>query len=51
MQYDMGFGDVLLLLTWQAATTLGFFRGDLVKETGELDIYGNLYVLSPVPVK
>jgi hypothetical protein len=42
MQYDTGFGDVLLLLTWQDVTTHGFFRGDLIKETGELDIYGNL---------
>jgi len=37
------FGDViLLLLTWQDATTHGFYRGDLVKENGEIDIYGNL---------
>jgi hypothetical protein len=42
MQYDMKFGDVLLLLTWQDATTHGLFWGDLVKETGELYIYGNL---------
>jgi hypothetical protein len=42
MQYDMGFDDTLLLLTWQDTITRGFFRGDLVKETGELDIYGNL---------
>jgi hypothetical protein len=34
--------DILLLLTWQDTTTRGFFWGDLVKETGELDIYGNL---------
>jgi len=42
MQYDTEFGEVLLLLTWQDAATHGFIRGDLVKETGELDIYGKL---------
>jgi hypothetical protein len=50
MLYDTGFGEVLFLLICQDATTHGFFRGDFVKETGELDIYVNLYVLSPVPV-
>jgi hypothetical protein len=42
MQYDTGFGDVFLLLTWQDATTYGFFWWDLGMETDELDIYGNL---------
>jgi hypothetical protein len=42
MQYDKGFGDIFLMLTRQDATTHGFFQGDLVKETGELDSYGKL---------
>jgi hypothetical protein len=42
MQYDTEFGDVLLLLTGQDATIHGFFWGDLIKETGELDNFGTL---------
>jgi hypothetical protein len=39
-----------VLMTWQDATTHGFFREDLFKETGELVIFGNLWILSPVQV-
>jgi hypothetical protein len=42
MQYDIGIGEVILLLIRQDVTTHGFFWGDLIKGTGKLDIFGNL---------
>jgi len=39
MQYDTGFGDVLLLLIWQDTKTHSLLRGDLFMETGELEIF------------